>query len=287
MKYVKWTFLLLLAQMISPVFATEIFKCVDAKGKLLFTDNRRLCAETGQAPAASVDARLRNIHSQYGETVSEEYYNYAYRAYEAVPGYSLRIIAEKKLIDTQPEMLAKAIQKLEKAVTTALAAFPMAVRPEFDGVRYYLFSGEESRSGGRKGGQWYFRKNNRTSPRFDDSIVVRSAQDYLYNYSDEQAALTAVHELSHAYYYYHRRRLYSTVKDAYNNARDRKLYLNVENKSGRRIAVAYAMTNQREYFAEMSKIYFIGNYHYPFSKHELHKHDVEGFRMVQKAFLFP
>lgn len=287
MKYFKWTFLLLVLQAATPSSATEIFKCFDSKGKLLFTDNRRLCAETGQAPAASVDAKLRNVHSQYGETVSEEYYNYAFRAYEAVPGRSLRIIAEKKLIDTQPEMLGKAIVKLEKAVATAMAAFPAAVRPEFEGVRYYLFSGEEAHTGGRKGGQWYFRKNNGTSPRFDDSIVVRSAQDYLYNYSDEQAALTAIHELSHAFYYYHRPRLYNTVKEAYDNANTKKLYLNVARKRGKPIGVAYAMTNQREYFAEMSKTYFIGNYHYPFTKLELHKHDVEGFRMVQKAFLFP
>lgn len=287
MKYFKWTFLVILLQAASPVMATEIFKCLDQKGKLLFTDNRRLCKETGQTPAASVDARVRNLHSQYGGVVSEEYYNYAFRAYEVVPGSRLRIIAEKKLIDTQPEMLRKAIEKLERAVATALAAFPSQVRPQFDGVRYYLFSGEESRSGGRKGGQWYFRKNNATSPRFDDSIVIRSAQDYLHSYTDEQAAQTAVHELSHAYYYYHRPRLYYMVKDAYDNARSNKLYLNVERKNGGPIPEAYALTNQREYFAEIAKTYFLGNYHYPFSKLELHKHDIEGFRMVQKAFLFP
>lgn len=284
MLYLRCGLALIMALMANAGAATEIIKCLDRNGKTLFTDNRRLCQETPKAPAASVDVRVHNLHSQYGGLVSEEYYNYAFRAYAPVEGYRLEIIAEKKLIDNDPELLKKAAQKLERAVGVALLAFPADVRSQFDGVRYFFFSGDESRSGGRRGGQWYFPRNNRTSPRFDNSIVIRSAKDYL-RYSSKRAAQTALHELSHAYYYYHYRRIGKAVRSAYNNAEEAGLYRNVAMENGRMLNLAYATTNEREYFAELAKIYFLHNYYYPFRSLELEKYDPMGYRMVRDAFI--
>ncbi len=284
MLYLRAGFALIMALMANAGAATEIIKCLDKNGKLLFTDNRRLCQESTGTPAASVDVRVHNLHSQYGALVSEEYYNYAFRAYAPLDGYRLNIIAEKKLIDSDPELLSRAARKLERAVDVALLAFPASARPQFDEVRYFIFSGEESRSGGRRGGQWYFPRNNRTSPRFDNSIVIRSAKDYL-RYSSKQAARTALHELSHAYYYYHYRRIGKSVRDAYNNAEKGGLYRNVATENGRTLNSAYATTNEREYFAELSKIYFLHNAYYPFRSLELEGYDPVGYRMIRDAFI--
>src|SRR5690606_27010804 len=113
MLYLRLGFALIMALMANAGAATEIIKCLDKNGKQLYTDNRRLCQETPEAPAASVDVRVHNLHSQYGELVSEEYYNYAFRAYAPLEGYRLKIIVEKKLIDNDPELVKKAAQKLE------------------------------------------------------------------------------------------------------------------------------------------------------------------------------
>lgn len=262
----------------------DMFRCLNNKGRPVFTDNERLCKGfTNEPEISKVNVKLENIHSQYGTTVSEEYYNYAYRAYRTVPGYSIDVIAEKQLIDNEPTLLSAAIKKLEKADAKAMAAFPAGVSNQFSEIKYYIFSGGESRTGGRKGGQWYFRKGNGISSSFDDSVVVRSAKDYL-KYSDERAAQTAIHELSHAYYYYHRKRLYWSVRRAFENAEAQRLYLNVPHVNGGTIKKGYAATSAREYFAELSKMYFLDNYYYPYRASELQQYDPMGYRMVEMAY---
>lgn len=272
-----------------PVLAGSVLRCQDEKGRWIFTDDERRCpkieSEADSAPEV-YDVKLHNVHSQFGSLVSEEYYNYAFRAYSPVPGYSLNIVAEQKLIESDPKQLEQAIGKLEQATATALKTLPWDVQKQFAGVRYFFFVGEESRTGGRKGGQWYFRKGNNTSPRFDDSVVIRSVSDYLKHYSEDRAAQTAFHELSHAYYYYHWRKIYRNLKAAYENAQAHKLYLNVKSNNGRHLKQAYAMTNAREYFAELAKIYHLGNYYYPFNRDELRDYDPLGYQMIEKAFRY-
>jgi len=271
----------------SPVVGSEILSCTDSKGNVTFTDDRRNCVSLKSDKNSKVDkVALKNLntHSIYGETVSEEYRNYSFRSYEEIDGYNIRIIAEKKLVLEDPGTLNSAAKQLEKAVARAISSFPARVRHEFRGVRYYLFTGAESRVGARRGGQWYFRKGNNASARFDDSIVIRSAKDYIERYSAERAAQTAAHELSHAYYRYHRKRIYWSVNKAFKNAKSKKLYTNVKHKNGRTIKKAYAMTNQVEYFAEISKIFIIGGPHFPFNISDLKQYDPVGYKVVKDAY---
>lgn len=266
--------------------SAEVYTCTDAKGKKIFTDIKHRCRSMSGAKEEDVktlDIEPLNLHSQFGAVVSEEYHNYAFRAYERLAGYSLDIVAEKALLDSAPLILEAAIEKLERSVTRAKNTFPPRIAEQFSGVRYFIFSGHEARQGGRKGGQWYFRKGNTTSARFDNSVVVRSAKGFL-SYQDDHAAYTAAHELSHAYYYYHRKKIYWLADKAYKNAKQRRLYLKVKRRDGYVIRRAYALTDRREYFAELSKIYHIGNYYYPFNRTDLKTYDPEGYYMITEAF---
>lgn len=267
--------------------AESVIRCQDEQGRWIYTDDRRRCPEESpQSQPEIYPIKLQNLHSRYGRVVSEEYHNYAFRSYAPVSHATLNIVAEKKLTEESPEKLQRAIDQLEKAVAKALSALPSAIRGEFRQVRYFFFTGDESRTGGRMGGQWYFRKGNSTSERFDDSIVIRSVDDYLTLYDETQAAQTALHELSHAYYYYHRKHIYWNLKAAFDNARAQKLYRNVKMKNGFEIPQAYALTNPREYFAELAKIYHLNNYHYPFNREELKEYDPQGYQMIEKAFRY-
>ena len=49
---------------------------------------------------------------------------------------------------------------------------------------------------------------------------------------------------------------------------------------------AYALTNDREYFAELSKIYHLSNNHYPFSVADLKDYDPQGYKAIEDAFLY-
>lgn len=276
---------LLLALIITlTAHAQSLFRCEDANGNITFTDSARNCPSAQHA--AELDLPSANIHSQFGEVVSEEYHNYRYRHYKALSGFSIPITVEQSLWDSNPTLAQKAAQKLERIINKAKHYFPASARAEISGIRYFIFLGDESSSGGRKGGQWYFRKGNHVSTRFDDAIIVRSADDYVNRYNDTQATRTAIHELSHAYYYYHRPTLYHPTKQAFNNANRQRLYYQAKTEGGKSIDKAYALTNQREYFAELAKTYFYNNYHYPFNQQELGEYDPVGHDLIQRAF-FP
>ncbi|MCV6622155.1 MAG: hypothetical protein OIF51_10445 [Cellvibrionaceae bacterium] len=269
------------------VSGQQVFSCIGKNGKKIYTDKRHLCKSSGQKSQddiQNVELTETNLHSKYGATISKEYRNYAFRSYEPLTGYSINIIAEKRLASEYPEMLKKVASKLEKAVQKAYKVFPASIKEEFSGVKFYLFVGDEARTGGRHGGQWYFRKGNSVSPRFNDSVVVRSAKDYV-KYTDLKAAQFAVHELSHAYYNYHWKQLYRPVKKAFRNATMKRLYENVKHQNGQVIEKAYARTNQREYFADLAKAYFVTSRYFPFNAHDLSVYDPEGYEMIRKAFL--
>lgn len=290
MKFVNKLFLLVGAMAIlSSASAQTIYSCKDSRGKVIFTDSARKCpsvqGDSVNDDVVEVDISPMNMHSKYGKTISEEYRNYLYRQYEPIAGYGINLIAEKKLSDESPELLHQAAEKLQTAVSSALQRLSGHAQHQLQDVKFYLFSGDEVRTGGRRGGQWYFRKGTAGYKPFWNSIVIRSAKFYI-DETDEWAAEAALHELSHAYYYKNYRRLARAARKSFANAEKNKLYYNTKTKRGRVIKKAYAMTNEREYFAELSKVFHIGNYYYPYNREDLKEYDAEGYKLISSAFYY-
>ncbi len=87
----------------------------------------------------------------------------------------------------------------------------------------------------------------------------------------------ALHELAHAY---HDRVLgfeHPGIRAAYERAKSSGSYDKVERWSGsgrpKTFERAYAMTNEREYFAESTEAYFSRNDFFPFNREQLERHD--------------
>lgn len=280
----RHSWLLALLFCLSPITASPILQCTDKNGRKIFTDDSRICARTGEPDSATaVELVSLNVHSQYGETISEEYRTYSFLAYSAVPGYSIRILAEDALIEEAPKVLKKASKKLENTMAEAVHLYPPKIRGEFAQITYFLFVGKEANTGGRRGGQWYFRKGNSVSRRFDDSIVIRSASRYVKK-SRTSAVATGVHELAHAYYHYHRGMFARKTRAAYQNAQRTGLYRDIKSKTGYPIAKAYALTNEREYFAELSKTYLYKSSTFPFTRQELEQYDPVGYQLMREIY---
>lgn len=88
-----------------------------------------------------------------------------------------------------------------------------------------------------------------------------------------------LHEMSHAY---HNKVLgdnYEAIKYAYKNSVNLKLYDSVSYIHGGN-KKAYAMNNEKEYFAEISEAYFGKNDFYPYIKSELAVHDPVGYQLM-------
>jgi hypothetical protein len=96
-----------------------------------------------------------------------------------------------------------------------------------------------------------------------------------------------LHELAHAY---HDRVLgfdNAEIKAAYDRAVAGKSYDAVERWHGtgpNTIERAYAMTNEREYFAESTEAYFDRNDFYPFTREDLVRHDPEMCKLLERVW---
>lgn len=286
--FVQFSLFLLTFNLFSAVDAATMYQCKDANGKPFFTDKKRLCVGLNEKDEEVNEVELspQNLHSQYGSHVSEEYYNYAYRDITRMPGYAIDVYVETRLIEEQPALVKPAIRKMEKAIVAARKVFPGIVRPHHNTLKYFIFTGDESRTGGRKGGFWYMSDRTKAGEKFHHSIVARSAAD-LVGITDERAFSVAVHEMAHAYHYKNWKRLGRKSKNAYDQAKQKKLYLNVPAKYKKRdysLKKAYAMTNHVEYFAELSSAYFSSLYYHPFNHRGLKTYDPVGYQMIQQAY---
>ncbi|HEX4590262.1 MAG TPA: hypothetical protein VH120_10065 [Gemmataceae bacterium] len=92
-----------------------------------------------------------------------------------------------------------------------------------------------------------------------------------------------LHELAHGY---HNRFLgedNADIRTAYQSAVESKAYESVLHIDGRKQR-HYALSNDKEYFAEASEAYFGTNDFYPFVRAELKQHDPRGFAVMEKVW---
>jgi hypothetical protein len=103
--------------------------------------------------------------------------------------------------------------------------------------------------------------------------------------------MVVLHELSHAY---HDRVLGFDQPDViacYKRAKESGTYDKVDRFHGPGLPItrerAYAMTNEREYFAECSEAFFGRNDFFPFTRDELEKHDPQMFKLLEQLWQGP
>jgi len=101
------------------------------------------------------------------------------------------------------------------------------------------------------------------------------------NWTNQNQPYMVMHELAHAYH--HRVLNFNSplITSAYNNAVSTNLYTSVLYHSGggnySTQPTSYALTNDKEYFAEISEAYFGLNDYFPFDYSDLSTYDPEGF----------
>lgn len=95
-----------------------------------------------------------------------------------------------------------------------------------------------------------------------------------------------LHELAHGYHNRLSEADRAAIEVAYQNARARGLYRNVTRLDGS-VGDAYALTDAREYFAELTEAWFIRNDYAPFTRTELEAYDPEGAALVARIWSAP
>jgi hypothetical protein len=121
------------------------------------------------------------------------------------------------------------------------------------------------------------------APESVDAVVLNHAVHFV-TWSQGEQPWMLLHELAHAL---HHRYLggdrYAGIRLAYEHAMHEKLYDSVGYVRGGR-KLAYATTDAREYFAELSEAWFGRNDFFPFTRAELELHDPQGFELMRQVW---
>jgi len=104
------------------------------------------------------------------------------------------------------------------------------------------------------------------------------------NWTNQNQPYMVLHELAHAYHHRVLNFNNPTITNAFNNAISNNLYTNVSYHTGGGNYInqptAYALTNEKEYFSEISEAYFGMNDYFPFDYNDLINYDSVGFNAV-------
>jgi hypothetical protein len=122
-------------------------------------------------------------------------------------------------------------------------------------------------------------KQNGYNPEKAGHIELSNARNFV-AWSRRAQPWMLLHEYAHAYHFLVLGENQPGIEAAYKHAVDRKLYESVAYCDGGKQR-AYALTNAKEYFAELSEAYFGKNDFYPFTREELRKHDPRGFQLME------
>ena len=125
-------------------------------------------------------------------------------------------------------------------------------------------------------------KDNGYNPDKLTAVEINNARNFV-SWSKQDQPWMVMHELAHSYHFRVLGDKYEPLQAAFKQAKDRKLYDEVEHVNGRKMK-AYAITNEAEYFAELTEAYFGKNDFFPFTRDDLKKHDPVGFELMKKAW---
>ena len=119
------------------------------------------------------------------------------------------------------------------------------------------------------------------NPEKAGAVELANARNFL-SWTVQQPWMV-LHELAHAYHHQFLGFGHAGVRACYKRAVESKSYVSVLHINGRKER-AYALTNDKEYFAEASEAFFGTNDFYPFVRAELKQHDPKMYALLEKVW---
>lgn len=233
-------------------------------------------------PAAST------VFAQTKQIKNRPNYRLPKRDYADVTVGGRTFVVEKELLDQEPEIARKAVERLNQNIELALNILPPHAHQQIAKQQFWVMYGPKATGGGETSGLSYFRPgapkhNEKRDERWNSAVVIYCARNYV-NLTDLWALKAVLHELAHAYQLEQWPEKEPRILAAYDNAMAETLYLNVENNKGGVFERAYATQNQLEYFAEISCMFFARCNYRPYDRSELRAYDPVGYRTVRELW---
>ena len=125
-------------------------------------------------------------------------------------------------------------------------------------------------------------EKNGYNPAKASGIEISNSLNFL-NWSRAEQPCMVLHELAHAYHFLVLGERHPEIAAAYRRAVESRSYESVDYFGGGKRR-AYALVDEKEYFAELSEAYFCRNDYYPFTRADLQRHDPVGYELLQRVW---
>ncbi len=207
--------------------------------------------------------------------------------YDPTSGYAVKkiegfkVLVNKELLDEHPQLAEDTLRLLEFQLYQITRVVPKKALEEIRKVAVWV---EYAHPGHRcmcyhPSRQWLI--ENDFNPEKERSVEIANARNFL-KWTVAQPWMV-LHEFAHGYHHNRLGHGHPEVRKAYNEAVKSKKYESVLHINGRNQR-AYALNNDREYFAESSEAFFGTNDFYPFVKSELKHHDPNMHNALKKLW---
>jgi hypothetical protein len=198
-----------------------------------------------------------------------------------IEGFTVLVHPDLLARSSELEAALKEMQRQLQAIERVVPAKPLA---ELRKVRIWL----EWESPGASAAQFHptsaraWLQARGQNPDKAGGVDINHARHFI-EWSKRDQPWMVMHELAHAYHNLVLGARHEGIRASFQQAVERKLYESVAHVSGGK-RKAYALTNDQEYFAELTEAYFGRNDFFPFDRQELEKHDPEGYRLLRQVW---
>lgn len=201
---------------------------------------------------------------------------------KAMHGFTVRVSAAAM---AHPDTTGPALDLLENELAEALAVTPEHTHDTLRAVTIWVEHNapEHPCACYHPGKQWLI--DNGFNPDKEKGIEIANPKNFV-EWTNSAQPLMVLHELAHAYHDLVLGYDNGVIASCFEKAQASGKYDEVMHVSGKPRR-HYALSNDREYFAELTESYFGKNDFEPFTRKELRMFDPAGFAMIEALWLRP
>lgn len=201
---------------------------------------------------------------------------------EAIDGFTILVGDE---VRKHPKVLADVRSELERQIGAIRRVLPQGPLEAVERVPIWVEWSAKPRGGAEFHPSADWLRDHGYNPEKAGGVEISNARNFV-AWSRADQPCIVLHELAHAYHFLVLGHRHAGVTAAYERALAEGRYDAVKHVAGG-TRPAYAKTNDKEYFAELSEAYFGRNDFAPFDRAGLEKHDPGGYAMLQEAWGAP
>lgn len=191
----------------------------------------------------------------------------------SVEGWTVRV--HEDLLEKDRELGERALEQVRSHLLQAKTRVSAKILPKLQEVKIWLNVRPNEPAVYHPSRGWLAEHGH--NPEKARCIEIPDAVAYLRYSRDQQSIL--LHELAHAYHDQVLGFDAARIRERFAAAKEAGLYDSVLHVSGR-VERHYALSNEKEFFAEMTEAFLAANDFFPFVRPELRRHDPETYELL-------